>query len=187
VGIFKKVMDMILTTNRLILRPWREDDAPELYYHAKDPEVGPSAGWPVHTSVENSRQVIKDFLSDKHTFAVVLKQTNKPIGSIGLKMSERSNLEFGENERELGYWLCKEYWGQGLIPEAVKEILRFGFEQLNLNKIWCGYFEGNEKSKRVQEKCGFTFHSVVKDNFYGTNKNEYISLLTKEDWITKTR
>lgn len=66
---------MTLETQRLILRPWEAEDAEECYKYAKDPRVGPMAGWPVHTSVENSRQVIRDFLMVPETYAIVLKET----------------------------------------------------------------------------------------------------------------
>ena len=71
---------MTLETERLILRPWEEKDAEECYKYAKDPRVGPIAGWPVHTSVENSRQVIRDVLMVPETYAIVLKETDLPIG-----------------------------------------------------------------------------------------------------------
>ena len=67
--------EIFLETNRLILRPWKEEDAEELYLYAKDPAIGPIAGWPTHTSVENSREIIKGVLSAAETYAVVLKQT----------------------------------------------------------------------------------------------------------------
>ena len=68
---------MILETERLILRPWNETDAESLYEYAKDDRVGPIAGWPPHTSVENSREVIKTVLSAPETYAVCLKENNK--------------------------------------------------------------------------------------------------------------
>ena len=67
---------MILETERLILRPWKEDDAESLYKYAKDPEVGPIAGWPVHTSVENSREIIKSVLSADETYASVAHRSS---------------------------------------------------------------------------------------------------------------
>ena len=143
----------ILETERLFLRPWRESDAEELYKYAKDPEVGPIAGWPIHTSIEDSREIIRTVLSAPGIYAVVLKETNLPVGSIGLTAGAASNMDLGPEEAEIGYWIGVPYWGQGLIPEATKEIMRHGFEDLRLKTIWCGYFEGNEKSKRVQEKC----------------------------------
>ena len=75
---------MVFETERLILRPWEEKDAKSLYKYAKDPKVGPIAGWPVHTSVENSLEIIKNVLSEDETYAVCLKDDNVAIGSIGL-------------------------------------------------------------------------------------------------------
>ena len=176
---------MILHTDRLILRSWEEKDAEDLYKYASHPEVGPIAGWPVHTSVENSREVIRDVLSAPDTYAMVLKETGHPVGSIGLMVGEASNLRVPDNEGEIGYWIGVPYWGQGLVPEAVREIMRYGFEDKQLDKIWCGYFEGNTKSKRVQEKCGFHFHHTA-DNvpcaIEGVFRTEHVNCITKEEW-----
>lgn len=154
---------MILKTERLILRPWNEADAESLYEYAKDPRVGPIAGWPPHTSVENSREIIREVLSADETYAVCLKEDNRAVGSIGLLMGESSNLNLLENEAEIGYWIGVPFWGQGLIPEAAAELIRHAFDDLHLERLWCGYFEGNEKSKRAQEKCGFVYHHTEKD------------------------
>ena len=113
---------MIFETKRLILRPWRESDAEELYKYAKSPDVGPIAGWPIHTSVENSKEIIKNVLSADGTFAVVLKETGLPVGSIGIMYNV--NIPTAEGECEIGYWIGKPYWGQGLIPEATNELIR---------------------------------------------------------------
>lgn len=176
---------MTLETNRLTLRAWKESDAESLYEYAKDPLVGPIAGWPVHTSVENSREIIVNILSMPESYAVVLKQENKAIGAIALMFGETSNLEIGEGEGEIGFWIGVPYWGQGLIPEATKELLRHGFEDLKLKKIWSGYFDGNKKSKRVQEKCGFTHHHT-KENILWKPMNdirtEHITCQTFEEW-----
>ncbi len=173
-------------TQRLILRHWRESDAEDLYEYAKDPLVGPIAGWPPHTSAENSREIIKGVLSAPETYAVVLKDTGKPVGSIGLMVGKQSNLDIGCDEGEIGYWLGVPYWGRGLIPEAVRAIIKYGFENLRLTKIWCGYFEGNDKSRRVQEKCGFRYHHTNKDvelPLMGDVRTEHVTCLTKEDWL----
>ena len=159
----KKGKIMVLETQRLILRRWEESDAQVLYKYASNPAVGPIAGWPVHTSVENSRDIIREVLSAPETYAVVLKETGEPVGSIGLMLGKASNIGIPDTEGEIGYWIGVPYWGMGLIPEAVREILRYGFEELNLEKIWCGYFDGNEKSKRVQEKCGFRYHHTAEN------------------------
>ncbi len=157
---------MILYTERLILRPWEESDAESLYEYAKNPEVGPIAGWPVHTSVENSREIIRDVLSAEETYAVCLREDNKAIGSVGLMIGEHSNLNLPEEEGEIGYWIGVPFWGRGLIPEAVQELIRHGFEDLKLKRLWCGYFDGNIKSRRVQEKCGFVYHHTNKDIYW---------------------
>ena len=94
-------------------------------------------------------------LSVPETYAIVLRETGLPIGSIGLHF--HSDLAKTEDEAELGYWLGAPYWGQGLVPEAAKRLICHGFTDLHLKRIWCGYYDGNEKSKRVQEKLGFAY------------------------------
>ncbi len=173
---------MILETERLVLRPWEEADAAECYKYAKDSNVGPIAGWPVHTSVENSRQIIRNVLAVPETYAIVLKETGLPIGSIGL---HRNDLAEKDDEMELGYWLGVPYWGRGIVPEAAREILRHAFEDLNLAKVWCAYYDGNEKSKRVQEKLGFQFqwtNEAVPVPQMGETRKGHVNLLTKADW-----
>lgn len=176
---------MQIETERLILRPWLLTDNRDLYEYAKDPAVGPPAGWPPHTSVENSKEIIKTVLAVDETYAVCLKEDNKAIGSIGLMIGKASNFDLPETEGEIGYWIGVPLWGKGLIPEAVKELQRHGFEDLKLEKIWCGYYDGNIKSKRVQEKCGFTYHHT-KENIecvlLDEIRTEHITCLTKEDW-----
>ena len=177
---------MELFTERLILRPWNESDAESLYEYAKDDRVGPIAGWPVHTSVENSREIIKSVLSAPETYAVCLKDDNRAIGCIGLKIGKQSNLDLPDTEGEIGYWIGVPFLGQGLIPEATREIIRHAFEDLSLKTLWCGYFDGNEKSKRVQEKCGFTYHHTNKDvhwQLMDDIRTEHVTRLTREEYL----
>ena len=173
---------MILETERLILRPWREEDADDLYTYASDPDIGPPAGWPPHTSVENSREIIRTVLSAPDTFAVCLKENGMPIGSIGF---HRKDLAEAGDEYELGYWIGKLYWGKGLIPEASREMLRYAFEDLKMNRIWCGYYDGNEKSRRVQEKLGFVYQRKtegIEVSLLGEIRTGHSNLMTKERW-----
>lgn len=177
-----------METERLILRPWLETDAESLFALAKDPAVGPIAGWPPHTSVENSREIIRNVLDINETYAVCLKTDNKAIGSIGLMIGTQSNLDLPETEGEIGYWIGVPFWGQGLIPEAAKMLIRHAFVDLNLETLWCGYFEGNAKSKRVQEKCGFVYHHTNKDIYWKLMddiRTEHITRLTREEWEQK--
>ena len=173
---------MTLETERLILRPWRDDDAEDLYTYASDPEIGPPAGWPPHTSVENSREIIRTVLSAPETYAVCLKENGKPIGSIGF---HRNDLAEEDDEYELGYWIGKPFWGQGLIPEAAREMLRHAFEELGMKRIWCGYYEGNEKSRRVQEKLGFVHQRTTQGlevADLGEIRTGHSALMTEERW-----
>lgn len=175
-------------TERLILRPWHESDAEVLYEYAKDPLVGPAAGWPVHTSVENSREIIKSVLSEKYTYAVVLKGDDRPVGSIGLMIGAASNQEIPDTEAEIGYWIGVPFWGKGYIPEAMRTLMKFAFEELGMTKIWCGYFDGNEKSKRVQEKCGLHYHHTNREVWVGQigeSRMEHVSCITREEWEGK--
>ena len=176
---------MRLETDRLVLRPWVESDAEDLFEYAKDPAVGPIAGWPPHTGVENSREIIRTVLSEPETYAVCLKPGSRAVGSIGLLVGHRSNLDLPDTEGEIGYWIGVPFWGQGLIPEAVRALIRHAFEDLGLETLWCGYFDGNEKSRRVQEKCGFVYHHTDRDMHWKLMddiRTEHITRLTREDW-----
>ncbi len=174
---------MTLETERLILRPWREDDAAALYRYACHPDVGPRAGWPAHTSPADSLAAIRGPLAADGTFAVVLKQTSQPVGSIALR---RGGAGRPDSEAEIGYWIGVPYWGQGLIPEAVRALLRYGFDTLQLERIWCAYFDGNSNSRRVQAKCGFRYHhSVAKVPcaIEGVYRTRHVTCITRDDWL----
>ncbi|MDY5436235.1 GNAT family N-acetyltransferase [Peptostreptococcus porci] len=177
---------MQFTTKRLILRPWLESDAESLFEYAKDPSVGPIAGWPVHTSVENSLEIIRGVLSAEGTYAVCLKKDNRAIGSIGLIPASKSNTtKIGENEMEIGFWIGVPFWGKGYIPEAVKALQEYAFNDLGCSALWCCYFDGNDKSKRCQEKCGFKYHHT-EENIFCSLLNEvriqHCMYLSKENW-----
>ena len=176
---------MILETKRLILRRWEESDAEGLYEYAKDPDVGPIAGWPPHRSIDESRYVIKNVFSGAEAYAVCLKTDRKTIGAIELKLNGHTDMTDKDDECELGYWLGKPFWGQGLIPEAAGEMLRHAFEDLGMTKVWCGYYEGNNKSKRVQEKCGFRYQWTTEDvdvPLMNEKRIGHVSCLTEEEW-----
>jgi len=175
---------MVLETKRLILRPREESDAEELYKYARDPLVGPAAGWPPHTSVETSLKIIRTVFADPETYAVVLKETGKPVGSVGIKFGKTNNSQRDENELEIGYWLGVPYWGQGIIPEAVNVLLKRCFEEFHCHAVWCGYFDGNFKSKRVMEKRGFRYHHTEgpKLTMLSDVRIEHFTRITKEEW-----
>ena len=168
----------MLETERLILRKWTEEDAESLFEYAKDSEIGPAAGWPPHKSVEESRAVIKNVFDGAECYAICEKEKNIAIGAVELKTKR-------DDECELGYWLGQPFWGRGYMPEASRELLRHGFEDLGMTTIWCGYYDGNQKSKRVQEKLGFVFHHTCDEvpvPLFNEIRVGHTNIMTKEHW-----
>ena len=161
---------MKIETSRFILRPWVKEDAKALYKYASNEKIGPSAGWLPHKSITESEDIIKTIFAIPNTFAIVLKSINEPVGSIGLMVGKYSSLSLPDNEAELGYWLGVPYWGQEIMPEAVREILKYGFEYLNLKKIWCCCSSENKNSKRVQEEGGVYVVKSEKSEYELLNK-----------------
>jgi RimJ/RimL family protein N-acetyltransferase len=181
---------MNLTTERLTLRPWKETDAECLYEYAKDPDVGPIAGWPAHTSVEVSLSVIRNVFQVEECYAICERDGDKAIGAISLKMGDSTDMTDREDECELGYWLGVPYWGRGIMPEAAQEVLRHAFEDLGMKKVWCGYYDGNEKSRRVQEKCGFQYEWTTPDvevPLLGEVRIGHVNSMTREAWQMKEK
>lgn len=174
-----------METARLLLRKWEEADADDLFTYAKDPDVGPIAGWPPHRSTEESVDVIRNVLNGAECYAVCEKENGRAIGAIELIRNGRTDLTTRDDECELGYWLGKPFWGRGYMPEAAEELLRHGFEDLGMNAIWCAYYDGNRKSKRVQEKLGFLYHHTRKDTpvpLLHEVRVCHVNIMTKAHW-----
>ena len=176
---------MLIFTERLILRPWNESDAESLYKVAKDPEVGPIAGWNPHKNVAESRDVIKNILSGEECYAVCLKSDGVAIGAVELMLHGHATRTHNDDECELGYWIGREFWGRGLIPEAAKALLHRAFHDLAMSTVWCGYFDGNTKSKRVQEKLGFVYHHTCEADpvpLMNEVRVSHTNYMTQEMW-----
>jgi len=176
---------MILYTERLILRPWTAEDASSLYEYARDPDVGPIAGWPAHKSEEESLDVIKNVFNGKECYAICEKENNIAIGAIELKLNGHTDMTERDDECELGYWLGKPFWGRGYAPEAAKALMDRGFSDLGMTTIWIGYYDGNHKSKRVQEKLGFAYHHTCDEvdvPLLGEVRVGHTNYMTKEMW-----
>lgn len=146
-----------LKTDRLTIRPWQETDLNDLYEYARVDGVGQMAGWLPHENIETSQIILNNFIDEKKTFAIELD--GKVIGSLGIETyKESQHPELAPLQgREIGYVLSKDYWGQGLMPEAVQAVIRYLFEDVNLDFVMCAHFEWNRQSKRVIEKCGFQY------------------------------
>lgn len=171
------ITDVVLTTDRLTLRPWSESDLSDFYEYAGVDGVGQMAGWKPHRNIEESQQILSLFVRGKRVFA--LEHRGKVIGSLGIEeYSEENYPELADLQgREIGYVLSKDYWGQGLMPEAVKAVIDYLFNTVALDFIIVGHFDWNSQSRRVVEKCGFQYIKTTKfETKYDTVENsiEYI-------------
>lgn len=153
------VSKIVIETDRLILRSWQESDVDDFYEYASVEGVGEMAGWKHHGSVAESLKILQSFILERSVLAIVYKENNRVIGSLGLHPSW-ANEEDGYAQlkvKEIGYVLSKEYWGKGLMPEAVHAVIAFCFDRCGLEALTVGHFSSNNQSKRVVEKCGFSF------------------------------
>lgn len=170
-----------IETERLILRPFQQADLYDFNEYASVEGVGEMAGWKHHESIETSQNILHSFIADDKTFALVLKENNKVIGSLGVEKygMEEALTEFHHYKgREIGYVLSKDYWGKGIMAEAVKAVIDYLFNVLDLDFLTCGYYDFNHQSKRVQEKCGFKpYRKLIFDTKLGTKEPGVLNLL----------
>ena len=179
------ISNTILKTKRLILRLWRKEDLDDFYEYASVDGVGQMAGWLPHENKEISETILKGFIEGKKTFA--LEYNGKVIGSLGVeKYDEEKFSELKDVRcREIGYVLSKDYWGKGLMPEAVERVIEYLFDVVGLDVILCGHFLSNIQSQRVQEKCGFRHYAYgeYKTRFDTIEKDE-TNILTRQEWLS---
>ena len=169
-------------TERLILRGWLLDDLNDLYEYAKNPQVGPMAGWKPHSSKEESLNALKYNIENDNRWAIVLKENEKVIGSINLNPDENRGKYCA---KLISFALSADYWGNGYMTEAVKRVVKYAFEEMNVDMISDFHYPHNFHSKRVIEKCGFRYEGTIKNGskifdghiydtvFYSILKSEY--------------
>ena len=171
----------VLSTPRLTLRPWVATDAPALFRWARGPEVGPRAGWEPHASIEESARIIREVLAVPESYAIVVRgreAEDEPVGAVGLKFGAASDLARDAREAELGYWLARPLWGHGYMPEAGRALLAHAFNDLRLEVVWAGHYEGNLQSRRVMEKLGL---SEVRTRD-ADGRREHVLRITRAQW-----
>ena len=177
------VSGTVLRTERLVLRPFRASDLEDFYAYASVDGVGQMAGWSPHKDLEESKVILTKFIEHKRTFAI--ECGGKTVGSLGIEEYDEDRFpELADLKcRSIGYVLAKDYWGRGLMPEAVKEVLRYLFEDLGLDAVLCSHFLSNKRSGRVQEKCGFRHYAFGKyETKFGTVEDDETNILTREEW-----
>lgn len=171
----------MLSSNRILLRPWQESDAEVLYKYASDPEIGERAGWPPHESVEESREIIRTIFNNPTTWAIELRETGEAIGAMGYMPVCELNLPARSNEPLVGYWIGKPYWNKGICTEALQLMLEYIRKETNYTSLICSHFIDNPASGRVMEKCGFvpTGETAIDEELH-TGKNRLMRVLRLE-------
>jgi len=173
-----------LETERLILRSWQESDLEDFYEYASVEGVGEMAGWPHHENIDVSKTILNCFIDKGDVYAVLLKEQNKVIGSVGVHNQTKDPHYKADIQREIGYVLSKAYWGRGIMTEAVREVIKHAFEEIHVDVLWCAHSFVNLQSKRVIEKSGFRFYS---NGFYEAEAKSLsfdgkVHVMTKEDY-----
>lgn len=163
-----------IETHRLIIRPWSLEDAPAaLRNWAADPLVQIPLAEPVYADREAVETLIEKYMlsfetEGKYRWAIQLKETGECVGLIAFFSLDPVN-EHGEIE----YGIGREYWGRGLITEACKAVIQYGFETMGLHRIQISYKEYNKASLRIIEKCGFTREGIYRE--YYKENGAYVS------------
>lgn len=176
------ITNVVLHTKRLMLRTFRQEDLFDFNRYASVDGVGQPAGWKPHESLEESQEILDLFISTKKTLAIV--HEGRVIGSLGIERGNeiQSPLLIGKKYNAIGYALAKEYWGQGLMPEAVAAVLKYLFEELELDYVLGSYFPFNMRSARVFEKMGFTYLGSHQTIRFGTEVDVMDTILPRETW-----
>jgi len=173
---------MNIDTERLLLRKIKESDTSDIFEYSKEENVGPNAGWKPHENMKETREIMQMiFLEQETVWGIVLKETRKMIGSIGLVDDPKR-----ENSRVkmIGYAISEGYWGKGIMTEAIKAVLEYGFEELQLKMVSAYCYPFNKRSKRIFEKMGFHYEGTLAmaEEIYNGNvyDNECYALCKKE-------
>ena len=178
------ISNVILETDRLILRAWKITDLDDFFEYASVEGVGEKAGWEHHKSKDKSLEILKMFIEEKKVFAIVLKENQKVIGSIGIEeLSEELDKDLDNLlGRELGYVLNKDYWNKGIMKEAVSKVVDYCFNTLKLNFLMASYFNHNIASKKVLENLNFKFYKdIIIETRYNNIKEKSILMLLKNN------
>lgn len=179
------ISQVVLKTEHLILRPWEVADLDDFFEYASVDGVGQMAGWLLHHNKEESLKILNSFIDGKKTFAI--EHDGKIIGSLSVEeYNEKAVPEFEDAAcREIGCALSKDYRGQGLMTEAVSEVIRYLFEEVCLDVVFCGHFLRNAQSARVQEKCGFIFYKKIEhETRFSTIEVSNYAILRRDDWLS---
>ena len=174
-----------IKTERLILRKIELSDLPDVYEYAKDPEVSKYLLWKPHENIGFTKRYLKYLqkLYKTHSFYDWgITYNGKLVGTVGF-----THFNLPNNSAEIGYVLNRKFWKKGIASEAVTEIIKFGFERLNLNRIEAIYLPENEMSKRLLQRCKMTCEGLSRKALIV--KGEYRDIekcaILKDDYVIK--
>jgi RimJ/RimL family protein N-acetyltransferase len=151
--IFLYIGGLMLETKRLSIRMLKHSDLDAIHHYAKKPHIGPLAGWEPHQSLEETKMILTWMMKQQDVFAITIKGDDRLIGTIGLHT--RDHYKETDPVREIGYVLDDDYWGLGIMTEAVSAIITYGFYTLNLEELIVAHQIHNARSRRVIEKNHF--------------------------------
>lgn len=167
----------------MLLREFEMSDAKALFSFCKDEDVGRNAGWQPHRSLKDSEAAIELFKSMYKVWAIVLRENHALIGSIGLHKSKAEDIKY---DMELGYSMSKAYWNKGIMTEAAKKVVAYAFEEEKVKTLYVSHFPDNIGSRRVIEKCGFSFLKVKErawENYDGAMCDLVCYTLTRAQYV----
>ncbi len=173
-----------METDRLIIRRFNEEDLDDFFEYASVEGLGEMAGWPHHKNKQISKLILYSFIESEEVYAIEYKENNKLIGSIGLHKRRPVDDFEEDDQREIGYAISKDYWGMGITVEAVKRLLTYAFDDLDVDIVWCCCYDFNLQSKRVIEKSGFKYYSNIlkKNEMLHKSFNSFVHYMNKEDY-----
>ncbi|MBR1585279.1 MAG: GNAT family N-acetyltransferase [Clostridia bacterium] len=163
-----------IETDRLVLRPLRMRDADDLYAYARDPEVSRHVLWDTHKSPADSRQFLRAAIRQYRrglpgSFAITLRDSGRMIGTIGFMW-----VNLDHKSAEVGYSLSRDYWNRGIMTEALRAVIAFGFDTLHLNRIEAQHEIDNPASGRVMAHAGMRYEGVMRQRLM--NKGRYVDV-----------
>lgn len=176
-----------IETERLLLSPWTlsVEDVKGLYDYAKNPNVGPNAGWAPHKDEDESASIIEEMFMPYEVWSIRDRQTGKLMGSIGLEPDRRRE---GVNSRELGYSLGEDFWGHGYMTEAARAVMKKAFDELDLEVMSICTGPENKRSQRVIEKCGFKLEGIQRKGYHiydGTDRDNLVYSILREEFYAR--
>ena len=164
----------VIETERLILRRLNMQDAKAIYEYGRDPLVAKHVLWDAYRSVGEARSFIrymlrKDHLGEPSSWGIVWKESGCVIGTIGFMWIQSDNAA-----AEVGYSLARGFWNRGIMTEALRAVIDFGFRTLNLNRIEAQHEIENPASGAVMRKCGMRFEGTLRQRLL--NKGKFVDV-----------